>query len=76
VPDSITPTRRDLELADEALSHAEFSGAPAGVLEDLAVDVADAEAAYFRACTDWEPLDVSGVIAANGLVYSDADPGL
>ena len=53
--DTITRARRDLELADEALSHAEFTGAPAAVLADLAEDAADAEAAYFAACTAWEP---------------------
>lgn len=74
--DIITRARQALEAADEALRHAEFSGAPAGVLADLAEDVEAAEAAYFDACTEWEPLNVSGVIAANGLVYSDADPGL
>ncbi len=55
MPDSITRARRDLELADEALRHAGFTGAPAGVLADLAEDVADAEGAYFAACSAWEP---------------------
>lgn len=46
---TITKAHRALENADEALRHAEHTGAPAEVLEDLAADVKDAEAAYFDA---------------------------
>ena len=74
--DSITRARRALEDAEDAYAQAGQNSAPAGVLEDLSTAVADAEAAYYRACSLWEPADVSGVLGAGGLVCSDADPGL
>ena len=46
---TITQARHALDSADEALRHAEFTGAPAEILEDLAGDVKDAEGAYFDA---------------------------
>lgn len=74
--DTITAARQRLEGAEEAYADAEARGVPAGVLDDLVQAVDDAERAYFRAVDFWEPIDVSGVIGAGGLVYSDADPGL
>lgn len=74
--DSITRARQALEDAEDAHAQAGQNGAPAGVLEDLSLTVADAEAAYYRACDLWEPSDISGALGADGLVYSDADPGL